>query len=548
MRNEYSRQIIAQIPRLLTQIDRNPYSPTYGCCSRVYWHHRETDLPNSQAQELVLTLALAYKYRYPENMYYKSGKLKEWILAIMDYWGKIQHKNGSFDEVYINQDSFAATAFSAYAVSEALLELKAEIPDKLKSKLARSLEKAGRWLIKTKESIAMNQVCGSIATLYNIYLATNKNEFLQGAKKKLKPVIGQINPEGWLNEYCRADIGYSFLALDYLAKYYKKSRDNELLPVFKKMLDFLKYFVHEDGSVGGIYGSRNTEYISPHGLEILAKIDKTALNLANFLLSNLKKGTYSFMGNCVDDRYFMYLSANYLQAYNDFYERKKFDFVLPFDECHLAIFRESGLISFSNRNYHFVANFKKGGVFRLISKDFSYSNAGFFGVTEKNKVISTQQIADPRNFYFKDNKLVTEGDFFLIPKIVSKPYIFLGMKIYNMFAPAFLRRFFLDLLRNKVVKAKKANAIFKKIIKFEGDKIIVEDYVSSKLRLKELRLENRHISAMHFASSSFYIPQEMIFFHHKMPNLAELVNKKAGAYIVTRIDIGKKRVIVEKYG
>jgi len=548
MKNEYCKPIIEQIPRLLSQVDRNPYSPTYGCCTRGYWHHRLTDLPNSQAQGLVLTLALVFKYKYPNNIYFKSDKIKEWIFAIMDYWTKIQHKNGSFDEVYINQDSFAATTFTSYSISESLLELGDVVPINLRSKLVKALCKSGDWLIRTRESIAMNQTCSSITTLYNIYLLTKNKKYLNGVKKKLAFVIKNQNPEGWLNEYGKADIGYSFLALDYLAKYYHKTKDQKIVPVVNKLLAFLKYFVHEDGSIGGLYGSRNTEYLLPHGLELFSRTDKKALNLANFFIYCLDKGIYSFMRNCVDDRYFMYLSANYLQAYNYFNKRKSFKFELPLNTKHRIVFRNSGLVSYNNGSYHIVLNYKKGGVFQTVFRDFSYTNAGLFGVTHDNRVVSTQQISDGSKLSFKNDELVVEGNFFAIPKFVSKPFNLLAIKLFNMLAPSILRKFFLDNLRKFVVNAKPTKITYRMKIKFGKKKIKVEYYINSKIKLKTMKQENRHIAAMHFASSSFYIPQEMMFFHNESPDVSNFLNEKGNVYLITIIDVKNKIVKVDKIG
>ena len=44
-RATYAEKAMAQIPRLLSNLDRNPYSPTYGCLHRDYWVNRTSDRP-----------------------------------------------------------------------------------------------------------------------------------------------------------------------------------------------------------------------------------------------------------------------------------------------------------------------------------------------------------------------------------------------------------------------------------------------------------------------------------------------------------------------
>jgi len=164
MRNAYARPVISQVPRLLSHMDRNRFSPTYGCCTRDFWHYRLLDIPNSQTQAMALTLALIYKKKYPGgDPYFNNRHVKDWAIACMLYWAKIQHKSGSFDEVYKNQDSYAATAFTTYAVSEAII-----LFDDIKEKrvILNALKKAALWLSRNNETIAMNQVMVSLIAIY----------------------------------------------------------------------------------------------------------------------------------------------------------------------------------------------------------------------------------------------------------------------------------------------------------------------------------------------------------------------------------------------
>lgn len=51
----------------------------------------------------VHSLALVYKYDFPGNIYKGKIKIRDWAIAGMDFWAKIQHKDGSFDEFYPNK-------------------------------------------------------------------------------------------------------------------------------------------------------------------------------------------------------------------------------------------------------------------------------------------------------------------------------------------------------------------------------------------------------------------------------------------------------------
>ena len=58
------RHGLAEIPKFLTLLDRNPHSPTYGCFDRNYWHYRIIDFPSGMAQAFVWPLALAWPLPY----------------------------------------------------------------------------------------------------------------------------------------------------------------------------------------------------------------------------------------------------------------------------------------------------------------------------------------------------------------------------------------------------------------------------------------------------------------------------------------------------
>ena len=49
----YAERILANLPRLLGRIDREPLSPTAGCADRTYWAWKFVDFPAPRFQEAV---------------------------------------------------------------------------------------------------------------------------------------------------------------------------------------------------------------------------------------------------------------------------------------------------------------------------------------------------------------------------------------------------------------------------------------------------------------------------------------------------------------
>ena len=80
-RDIFAREALAQIPKILTLLDRNSHSPTYGCFDRTFWQYKVIDFPAGMSQEFVYPLALAYHCDLPDNIYYQQPVIKEWVRA-----------------------------------------------------------------------------------------------------------------------------------------------------------------------------------------------------------------------------------------------------------------------------------------------------------------------------------------------------------------------------------------------------------------------------------------------------------------------------------
>src|SRR5689334_6182985 len=99
-RNLFAQAAIAQIPKILTLLDRNPHSPTYGCFDRNFWQYKIIDFPSGMSQEFVLPLALAYLTELPENPFYQEAVLRNWVAAGIRYAAQSAHPDGSCDDYF----------------------------------------------------------------------------------------------------------------------------------------------------------------------------------------------------------------------------------------------------------------------------------------------------------------------------------------------------------------------------------------------------------------------------------------------------------------
>jgi len=295
---------LSQIPRILGLGDRKEGSKTYGCFDRYYWHYGLLDFPNVRFQEAVLLLSLLYKEPFEGNSYYKNEKILSWVKATLEFWTRIQHLNGSFDENYPFEYSFVGTAFSTYAAAEAMINTGVETKE-----MRRSLERAGDWLIRHTNPDVANQIAGSISALHSVYTLCNTERHKLGCGRKLEELLRMQDREGFFFEYGGYDIGYMSIALSYLADYYCKTGDARLKGPLSKALDFMKIHVKEDGTFDCKPTSRKTQYIYPRGLLLPGAEAILARCVYGINENRILNPTW------MDDRFCIPLTIDYLKTY-----------------------------------------------------------------------------------------------------------------------------------------------------------------------------------------------------------------------------------------
>ena len=108
---------MASLPRILCLLDKNPLSPTYGSFDRKFWQYKIIDFPCGMQQS---TAALAYLWKtdFPENRYYISERIREYIEGALLFHRKCCHSDGSMDDYFPHERAFGATAYALAASTE----------------------------------------------------------------------------------------------------------------------------------------------------------------------------------------------------------------------------------------------------------------------------------------------------------------------------------------------------------------------------------------------------------------------------------------------
>jgi hypothetical protein len=495
--NPYKNIVLSTIPRILSNLDRDVDSPTYGCFDRNYWHYKMSNFASAILQQGCLTLALLHSNNFEGNIYYKKENVKQLAVAAIDFWSKIQLKDGSFNEYWYNEHGFPPTAFSLYAVVESCKILNCRDQN-----VMESVRKAADFLIKNPEREALNQEIGSMTAVYNAYLLTKAEEKFNRLLKVQK------EEEGWFSEYGGADIGYLTVSLNYMALFYKLSEQEEARDSCKKIIDFLQYFVHPDGTTGGEYGTRNTEYFLPAGFEIMSQFYPLASKIVEKLLSNINR---DYLNLAISERYILhYVTPSIIMALILYEQRKKeindLDVELPYEREFSKYFSESQIYIYSNKNYYFISNLSKGGVYKVFAKNNgSYARDCGYRIKQKNKFLVTEVVTADNKIQMADGTIEVEGLFGINKFRVINPS---GQFVLILVSTIFGRRI-IKIAKNMLIFSnKKSDVKFSRKFIFKDSSIIISDRIFSENIVKDMALVDK-LSMRHTASSRFFQLNEL---------------------------------------
>lgn len=506
-RSILSGAALAEIPRILSLLDRRPISKTAGCGDRVHWQWKFTDFPGARFQEAAWTLALIYSKDLPGNSYFGHKRILEWLERTLEFWISIQHSDGSFDEAYPFEKSFVATGFSSLAISEAITL--APVSPRIREATIAALARAGDFLIRTDETHAFisNHRSGAAAALLRIGRLTGSQACIARANELIASVIDHQNDEGWYLEYTGADPGYQTQGTFYLALCYAESRDQSLLDSLKKACAFHEHFFYPDGTVGVEIGSRNTEFIFPGGFEILApEIQEAGLiadRIALAIQARKAPGPYS-----MDSYNILPITNSFLVGAAAAVERAG-KVYLPNENRYFA---ETGLSVIRNQKYHAVTNTRKGGAFRIVSVDgvVSREEPGF-ALELGDGRIATSQSSGQASVTL--DRIEVTVPFTFAATTTLTPWLLIGFRIFSLTLGRipFLARMLKSRLVKKLTVPGEAIAVhLHRVITFGENQVTIRDEVSASADIAIKRIaRGGPICSIHMGSSQYFEPRSL---------------------------------------
>jgi hypothetical protein len=424
-----------EIARVLSWQDRESFSRTYGCFDRTYWCWKFSDFPGARFQEAVFTLAHLFTTPLVENRLYHEPRALRWIEAGLDFWQRLQRRDGSFDEAYPFEHSLAATAFTGFYAGEAFLRTRDALPDR--DRAVGTFARAGDWLCRNDErhGVLSNHLAAAAVALYVIFLITGDDRFERRGWQFVQRIYDHQSREGWYEEYGGADPGYQTLTTFYLARLWQYTGDAPLQESLARSVSFLKHCIHPNGTLGGEYGSRNTEFFFPAGCEMLAGALPDAARIARFMRSYVPEGSTAGLW-AMDAQNMLPMLNNYLFAT---------DYAASFDggeEAELPCevpgewwFPDAGLLIKSTPTFYAIVGLAKGGIVKIYDKDqrtLAVSDCGYVARLSTGTVASTQSLRRRSAWTRGPSVCTVEADF--VPLLQRHPttWLFLVFRSFSM--------------------------------------------------------------------------------------------------------------------
>ncbi|MFZ5585271.1 MAG: hypothetical protein ACOZHQ_05005 [Thermodesulfobacteriota bacterium] len=302
----YSGLVLPWLDRALALMDRDPGSPTHGCCDRAFWHYRSlTNFAGATWQQLMLPLALAWATPRPDNPRHGDPTLLAAATAALGFWASLGHGDGSFDEWYLNERSYCPTAFTAAGAGLTMLALGDALAPAVRDKALAALERAGAWLAPRANPTVMNQNLAAALAFAALAALAGRPAWREAGRERLALAAARQHAEGWLSEYGGADLGYSTLALDLLAGCDRLDPEGPAWAMARPLIGFLAGLVGPGPWLPGRLGSRGTAHAFAAGAEHFAPREPQAAALAGLWRAGHAQGLLAGPGQ-VDDRYFAY--------------------------------------------------------------------------------------------------------------------------------------------------------------------------------------------------------------------------------------------------
>jgi len=518
MRNAepYISEVWAALPRVLASFDTNPSSWSNGQGDRFYWAWKLIDFGNGTFQGAAHGLArLLCSGLVPEGIA-ETAFLRR-IEAMAEGAARLTRGNGSLEEAFPNESSFCVTALVAFDLLTAVELLDHRLESAVRVHVLDVVRPMIAFLHQANEShgLISNHLATATAALFKWEILAGEPGAARG-RELLDQILRHQSEEGWFPEYQGADPGYQTLLMYYLADLHRLRPDLGLLEPLHRSIDFLWHFAHPDGSFGGLYGSRNTRFYYPAGLEFLRHEIPEAEALARAMrrsISERRVVTLAAMDapNLVP-MFNAYCWAAALTAGSQTAETVASPEIPALSQrVFRKAFRGAGLLVDKGEQHYTVISWHKGGVCCHFPADSRpIINAGVAAKSASGRFF-TSQAYEPTNLMEESGDTITvTAPMTAVTNRAPTPIEFLALRslcltlMRNLTVATWIKRFLVRLL---ITGKRHHPAINRRTIRLGKDLHIADQWSSSAQGLE--RLDFGHpFSAIHMASQGYWQKQD----------------------------------------
>ena len=489
------------LPRILTQICRDPNSTSYGCADRNWWHYKIRDFPSIILQQSAAILWSSSKC----GILTDQNRMQDLIKASCLFWNTRAIRFRSFEEYYPWEEGYPPLAFSTLSMARLVGEGAIDFHS-----VEDGINIATKQLLSRFESNAANQQVAGLAALSWIRRISPKLVSDEAWEFLLLKTLSLQDPEGWYQEYGGPDLGYLSVTIDCIWDAYDACKDKRLLDSAIRAFEFIEKMTNNtEGRSIGMHNARNTDYIVPYGITrfALAKdmgdIHIRALKLLQNIFLRCNQNSHFL--SAVDDRYWChYIGLSVMRSIQCLSESKPIvaDVKAFKDTTRINYLSSSGYITFNandKRAFRLVST-KKGGCLTVFQKKGCLSDFGWIILAKKGQFItswwSNDWNVDNKGSKSWETHCVISGCFFKHNELESSPFRHLALRVSSFL----LGRSLISILKAKLIFNKnKTNIKFKREIFVEKNILKVVDSIdnmpdSYKL-VRAPRSSKRHVAS-----------------------------------------------------
>lgn len=420
--------------RALAAQDANPYSATSGCFDRRYWAWKLVDFPEATFQRLVLPLAMLY--RDPRSRFHGQPEVLTAIRSGLEYASAIQHRNGSFDQAFPFEQGYGATAFLLYPLLEAAHLVDEHLAPDERIRIHRTARQAAEFLCANRErhGVISNHLAGAALALVTASDTFAERRFDDAATELVEFVLGRQSSEGWFPEYEGADPGYQTLCVDYLSAYAERRPSDRIDAALERAIWFLKWFVHPDGTFGGVYGSRRTSIVYLAGLARLAAAVPAAGAMCEALAAAMAR-TDSVNPSAIDAGNLAPLLTSTVSALDRLQGGLGIGVPLPCQTTGHFDFPDAGLHVRSTSGMYVIVGVSNGGtvtVFSRTANKLLLDDGGYVAELPDGAKITTQSTRVGRKAAIDGDAITLEAGFVRMSSQLPTPGRFAVLRVLNL--------------------------------------------------------------------------------------------------------------------